>query len=143
MQKLSYVNLYVMWFCEKFLNAGAEKLGSHREKNRYAAGLLIDCFQTIEYFRFWFCSQNHCIFSFRLFFFKTIRLIADLFAEKCVNFQMVLIATHRWINSFSIFHHLNRRDRCSFHWIKGCIILPAIFSCWSQVCMWIKYLKIY
>ena len=56
---------------------------------------------------------------------------------------MVLIANHRWINSFSIFHHLNRRDRCSFHWVKGFIILPAIFSCWSQVCMWIKYLKIH
>ena len=26
-----------MGFCEKFLNAGTEKLGSHREKNRYAA----------------------------------------------------------------------------------------------------------
>ena len=34
------------------------------------SGLLIDCFKTIEYFRFRFCSQNHCILSFQLFFFS-------------------------------------------------------------------------
>ena len=34
------------------------------------AGLLIDCFKTIEYFRFRFCPLNHCIFTFRLFFSK-------------------------------------------------------------------------
>ena len=27
-------------------------------------GLLIDCFKTIEYFRFRFWSQNHCLFFF-------------------------------------------------------------------------------
>ena len=39
------------------------------------AGLLIDCFKTIEYFRFRFCFQNHCIFSFRLLFQKNLKLI--------------------------------------------------------------------
>ena len=36
-QKLSYVNPCLMGFCEKFLIAGTEQLGSHGEKNRYAA----------------------------------------------------------------------------------------------------------
>ena len=34
------------------------------------AGLLIDCFKIIEYFRFLFWSQNHCLFFFRFFFSK-------------------------------------------------------------------------
>ena len=38
--------------------------------SKLEAGLLIDCFKTIEYFRFRFWSQNHCLFFFRFFFSK-------------------------------------------------------------------------
>ena len=35
-----------------------------------STGLLIDCFKTIEYFQFRFCSQNHCLFFIDSFFSK-------------------------------------------------------------------------
>ena len=39
------------------------------------SGLLIDCFKTIEYFRFRFWSQNHCLFFFDSFFQKNLKSI--------------------------------------------------------------------
>ena len=44
--------------------------------NTLQARLLIDCFKTIEYFRFQFWSQNHCLFLFNSFFQKNLESIA-------------------------------------------------------------------
>ena len=61
---------YTMFFIWLFLVRPYIVLRSATPCLWFLSGLLIDCFKTIKYFRFQICPQNHCIFSFRLFFSK-------------------------------------------------------------------------
>ena len=59
--------------------------------SKTGASLLIDCFKTIEYFRFWL--QNHCLFFFRFFF----RCFFDSFSQKnlkLIAFRLFAIRAH-------------------------------------------------
>ena len=59
----------------KFQVRNPDQIGHKEQSTRSReTGLPIDCFKTMEYFRFW--SQNHCLFFSMLFFQKTLKSIA-------------------------------------------------------------------
>ena len=67
-----------------------------------------------------------------------VRLMANLFTDKCVNFQRLFIATHRWINK--LFYYYDKlRSRC----LKGHIFSEEVcdFSkCRWTMCKGLKYI---
>ena len=79
MQKVWYVNPCLMGLCEKFLNAGTEQLGSHREKNRYAAYMWPKAAGS-DFLLFWIyllvCSQYIKTCEFALFWAQILRAVA-------------------------------------------------------------------
>ena len=77
-----FPSLYNSWG-QNIIQAIPSQFGIFSDGCISYSGLLIDCFNTIEYFRFQFCSQNHCLFFFDYFFQKNRKSIA--FAIVCEN----------------------------------------------------------